>query len=275
MLLYRRLNEDRATHIVRPTIQRQAKHRIVSSTQSEKQPPAVLNQGATVGLLRSVAVALRKAKEDGAASHFEQLAAEIESSIADEHRTARLEKYRSELASWEAEVKYSLDWKLESFRTTMAFAQGAIKSGMLVNGAAAVALLAYLGNIKAQGDATSPFVAALGFFSSGVVAAALTFACSYLSQLFYTPGDKDATAKRWHYSALSLLLLSFAFFSGGAVSSYFAFSQATSVVQSQGARPDERRNAPGPKSPGPPPTYQPQTPTPQPNQKPLTQPNTK
>jgi hypothetical protein len=243
----------------------------VNSAQNEKQP-AGLNQGATVALLRSVSMALRNAKSEAAAKQFEQLAAEMESGIADEHRTARLEKYRSELARWEAEVKYSLDWKLESFRTTMAFAQGAIKSGMLVNGAAAVALLAYLGNIKAQGNATSPFVAALGFFSGGVVAAALTFACSYVSQLFYTPGDNDASARRWHYSALSLLLFSFAFFSGGAVSSYLAFSKHTDALQAQTLSSDERRNAPGPKSPGPPPAYQPQAPVPTPTQQPVQQP---
>lgn len=250
-------------------------HRTVNSAQNENQPAVALNQGATVGLLRSVAIALRNAKSESAAKHFEQLAAEIESGIADEHRTARLEKYRSQLAGWEAEVRYSLDWKLESFRTTMAFAQGAIKSGMLVNGAAAVALLAYLGNIKAQGDATSPFVIAIGFFSGGVVAAALTFACSYVSQLFYTPGDNETTAKRWHYSALSLLLLSFVCFSGGAVSSYSAFSQPVSAAGIRAAQPDERRNAPGPKPPGPPPAYQPQTPAPQPNQQPLTEPKPK
>jgi hypothetical protein len=125
----------------------------VNIAQHETQPTAVLDEGATVGLLRSVAVALRNANSDAAAKHFEQVAAQIESDVAGEHRTARLEKYRSQLAGWEAEVKYSLDWKLESFRSTMTFAQGAIRSGMLVNGAAAVALLAYLGNIKAQGNA--------------------------------------------------------------------------------------------------------------------------
>jgi hypothetical protein len=245
------------------------------STDQNNKPAAGVNQGMMVGLLRSVAIALRNAKSEGAAKHFEQLAAEIESGIADEHRTARLEKYRSELARWEAEVKYSLDWKLESFRTTMAFAQGSIKSGMLVNGAAAVALLAYLGNIKAQGDATSPFVVALGFFSGGVVAAAMTFACSYLAQLFYTPGDNEATAKRAHYAALGLMLLSVICFSGGAVSSYFAFSQRASAVPTQAAQPNERRNALGPKPPGPPPTYQPQTPAPQPAQQPPSQPKPK
>ena len=245
------------------------------SSHNENHPVAGLNQGTTVGLLRSVSIALRKAKSEAAANRFERVAAEIESGIADEHRTARLEKYRSELAGWEAEVKYSLDWKLESFRTTMAFAQGAIRSGMLVNGAAAVALLAYLGNIKAQGSATSPFVTALGFFSGGVVAAALTFTCSYFAQLLYTPGDNDAAAKRWHYSAATLMLLSFVCFSGGAVSSYSAFSQPATAIQVQEAQPDERRNAPGPKSPGQPPVYQPQSPGPQPNQQPPTQPKPK
>lgn len=247
----------------------------MNSAQNEKQPPAVLTQGATIGLLRSVAIALRNAKSEGAAKHFEELAAEIESGVADEHRTARLEKYRSELATWEAEVKYSLDWKLESFRTTISFAQGAIRSGMLVNGAAAVALLAYLGNIKAQGAATSPFVAALGFFSGGVVAAAVTFACSYFAQLLYTPGDGDAKAKRWHRAALGLLILSFTCFTGGAVSSYSAFSQPASSAVAQSTPPSERRNAPGPKPPGPAPTYQPQLPAQQPTQQPMTQPRPK
>lgn len=204
-----------------------------NQTPNDNQRTSALDQGATVGLLRSVAVSLRNAKSDGAAESFDLLAAEMESGIADEHQAARLEEYRSQLARWEAEVKYALDWKLESFRSTMALAQGAIKSGMLVNGAAAVALLAYLGNIKAQGDVNAPFVAALGFFSGGVIAAAVTFACSYFAQLFYTPGEKDGTARRWHYIALSFMLIGIACFFGGAVSSYFAFSHSPSAAHGQ------------------------------------------
>lgn len=247
----------------------------MNPAQNETQPTAALDQGATVALLRSVAIALRNAKSEDAARHFERLAAEMESGVADEHRTARLEQYRSQLARWEAEVKYSLDWKLESFRSTMAFAQAAIKSGMLVNGAAAVALLAYLGNIKAQGAATSPFVVALGLFSGGVVAAALTCACSYFAQLLYTPGNTDGIAKRWHISALLLMLGSVAFFSGGAMSSYSAFSRSAGGRSARAGQVEERRNARGPKPPGLAPAYQPQTPAPQAPQHTLIQPKPK
>lgn len=83
---------------------------------------------------------MRGANRPADAEHFERIATGLDETTNDEHRTARLEKYKSELAKWEAEVKYGLDWKIESFRATLTLAQRGISAAMLINGGAAVAL---------------------------------------------------------------------------------------------------------------------------------------
>jgi hypothetical protein len=64
----------------------------------------------------------------------------------------------------------------------------ALKSVILINGGAAIALLAFLGNAWDKGiqaNGVSALIASLSLFSKGVLAGALGMGCRYFSQAFY------------------------------------------------------------------------------------------
>jgi hypothetical protein len=85
------------------------------------------------------------------------------------------------------------NWNLEGFRQIIALGQSTLKSMMLINGGAAVALLAFLGNlITRSGSSTNVvvFAGSMRMFVVGVFLAAVAYATTYFSQLFYG-GEKN------------------------------------------------------------------------------------
>ena len=99
-----------------------------------------------------------------------------------------LEKFRSNLAGSLAYQEQVNTWNLEGFKQVIALGQSTLKSMMLINGGAAVALLAFLGNLLNTSSARAfllPFANSLRFFVLGVFLAAVAHALTYLSQLFY------------------------------------------------------------------------------------------
>jgi len=104
-----------------------------------------------------------------------------------------LEKFRSDLAGSLAYQEHVHNWSLEGFRQIIALGQSTLKSMMLINGGAAVALLAFLGNLITRAGSSASVVAFAGsmrMFVVGVFLAAVAYATTYLSQLFYN-GEKD------------------------------------------------------------------------------------
>ena len=91
-----------------------------------------------------------------------------------------------------------IDEILESWKTLASFAGVALKSAILLNGAAAVAILAFIAN---QADGGSSLVASLRFFVYGVLSASLATAFGYLSayaenqSLWRWVEDKEKLAK--------------------------------------------------------------------------------
>src|SRR5258708_5448021 len=89
---------------------------------------------------------------------------------------AELEKYKATLAAWVADLGRIASWQLEAFKSVVLQGQATLRSAMLINGAGAVALLAFLGNLTTS-DAPSlqvpPFAGALMTMVVGVVLAAL------------------------------------------------------------------------------------------------------
>jgi hypothetical protein len=82
------------------------------------------------------------------------------------------------------------DRGLEVYRQVNAVGQSALKSIMLINGGAAVALLAFLGNLvnSHANVALLPFANSMRGFVIGVFLSAVAFATTYLSQVCYS-GD--------------------------------------------------------------------------------------
>ena len=59
----------------------------------------------------------------------------------------QLEKYRGEMSAWLEGIKGQEAGKVEMLKATMEYGGAAIKSSLLINGGAAIALLAFIGKI--------------------------------------------------------------------------------------------------------------------------------
>ncbi len=105
-----------------------------------------------------------------------------------------LEKFRSDLAGSLAYQEHVNSWNLEGFKQVIALGQSTLRSVMLINGGAAVAVLAFLGNLVTKSPAVPllPFAKSMQAFIVGVFLAAVAYGLTYLSQLFY------GGSKPWH-----------------------------------------------------------------------------
>lgn len=94
------------------------------------------------------------------------------------------------------------------------YAKVAIKTLFLLNGAAAISVLTFIGNVK---DHASQFAPAIELFGLGALTSIPTFVFAYLTQLYYgnaevheigSPPFKSAWAlgTRWHISTYIFLL---------------------------------------------------------------------
>lgn len=122
-------------------------------------------------------------------------------------------KHQSTLAEYQATQQNNM----KLLEATITFAGAALKSAMLINGGAAVAILAYLGNSHADGSAR--FAYSLLCFTLGVLFAAVATATSYIAQFNYTH-DKERAGDR--VRLISILIISFSFL-GFIAGSYLAF----------------------------------------------------
>ena len=130
-------------------------------------------------------------------------------------------EHERNLAQYEAQQLHAV----EMFRSVIAYGQAALKSAMLINGGAAAALLAFIGNIWAKGvapDAVSSLTSSIAFFAFGVLVAAVGTAGSYFTQYCYSEGFQRS-AIVFHTLTVLVVLAAFALFGFGAWESYQAF----------------------------------------------------
>ena len=88
------------------------------------------------------------------------------------------------MAHYDAQQKYSL----EMFRSVIIYGQAALKSSILINGGAAVALMAFIGKIwgtELAVPAVEALTAAVLLFAFGVLASALGTGSTYVTQFSY------------------------------------------------------------------------------------------
>jgi hypothetical protein len=98
---------------------------------------------------------------------------------------AAMEAYRADLSVWVSSRQQSHEHNLEMLRSTISTGQSALKSALLINGGAAVALLAFIGSIWTSDNAAKalPEISlALLLYVSGVLSAAIAAGFTYLSQ---------------------------------------------------------------------------------------------
>ncbi len=139
-----------------------------------------------------------------------------------------IEKYKAELASWVAKTQHASAWELESFKQIIAMGQSALKSVTLINGGAAVALLAFIGHLAVVTTSklqVAPFAESLRFFVAGVFCSALASGTTYLSQYSYGIDGKWSNRLGVVFFIITILIVICAFcaFILGANTAYQGF----------------------------------------------------
>ncbi|MDO9530727.1 MAG: hypothetical protein Q7O12_01140 [Deltaproteobacteria bacterium] len=102
---------------------------------------------------------------------------------------AELEHYKAQLAMWVDSQKSQSQISAEGFKSVILAGQNALRSSLLINGGAAIALLAYIGKLKIEAsNQISALALPLLIFVIGVLVAAINSGLTYLSQWFYFGG---------------------------------------------------------------------------------------
>jgi hypothetical protein len=117
-------------------------------------------------------------------------------------RQCEIENYKAQVLS-----------DAEMFKSVIQAGQGALKASLLINGGAAVALLAFIGNIwtKMQGPAVvNALISSLISFGGGVLLGAIATGITYLTQATYE--------QKWAKSGSLLNIFSILFVIGAYVS---------------------------------------------------------
>lgn len=127
----------------------------------------------------------------------------------------------------------------ETYKSMVAISIEAIKFSALANGGAAVALLAYLGNVhgKTGVQPVANLANAMGWFAGGLLCSGLLIAAAYLTQLrifnesFNDPVPRMMAPHRFFlWAAVGCFLLSLVSFGAGARSAVVAWSAAAQTA---------------------------------------------
>jgi hypothetical protein len=151
---------------------------------------------------------------------------EVENTPEVEPSPIQIEKYKADLQKWIETNKRNHEGQLEMFRSVIMSGQAAIKSSFLLNGGAAVAMLAFIGHLaQFKAEKVPAFSACLLPFAYGVLAIAVTSGLTYLSQWFYASTRPWARKVGFGLNMLSILLgiSSYGFFVWGLFDTYRAF----------------------------------------------------
>jgi hypothetical protein len=123
-----------------------------------------------------------------------------------------------------AEYKANRANDLEMLRSVILTGQNALKSSMLINGGAAVALLAFISHIWDKTLAMGTIeglTEALLFFVGGVLLSSVASGTTYLTQAFYEE-EWWKTGSRINYITVLLIISAYVIFGFGGYEAYFA-----------------------------------------------------
>lgn len=139
---------------------------------------------------------------------------------------AQLEHYKAQLQVWVEENKRGHASDLEMFKSVITSGQNALRTAFLLNGGAAVAILAFLGKLSDHHTDKIPlFASSLIIFVSGVLAIAIASGFTYLSQWIYAESGKwqYSTGLTFNILAIILGLSSYGLFIWAMYRAYYAF----------------------------------------------------
>ena len=151
---------------------------------------------------------------------------EVEKSPEPEPTPLDIERFKADLQNWIEINKYQHEGDLEMFRSVITSGQNAIKSSFLLNGGAAVALLAFIAHLaQFNVGKVSEFALCLLPFAFGVLAIAVTSGSTYLSQWLYASPSSGAKKAGFALNILCILLAiaSYGLFTWGLFATYRAF----------------------------------------------------
>ncbi len=185
-----------------------------------------------IDIIKSTVLDVKKQKQemisvDAMANYLDALKNDIEGAeeVDQKKFESDIELFRAEhernLAHYEAQQLHSV----EMFRSVISYGQAVLKSTMLINGGAAVALLAFIGNIWTKGispESVGSLTSAIAFFAFGVLVAVFGTVGSYFTQYCYHESFQRA-AIVFHTLTVIIVLGSFILFGFGVVDSYQAF----------------------------------------------------
>ena len=114
--------------------------------------------------------------------------------------------------------------KSKEFDAVISFAQTALKIPILINGGAAIAMLALIGNTWGENSLTADLAKSLLFFSIGVFMAAIGTGVTYLAQCRFHQDNEDIMAHVCRYLAIACIVISYTLFMLGACWAYSTFS---------------------------------------------------
>jgi len=149
----------------------------------------------------------------------------LEKYIDEQGELDRLE-FESKLASFRAENEQNIAWyeakqsvTREMFRSVVLFGQSALKSIILINGGAAVSMLAFIGNLASKqglsSQAMTLFTQPMLLFAMGVLSGALGTGGTYVTQLFYAQ-EKIKLGIVFHCLTIFIVIIAYVFFAVGA-----------------------------------------------------------
>ncbi|MGL6213244.1 hypothetical protein [Billgrantia desiderata] len=138
----------------------------------------------------------------------------------------QLEHYKAQLSVWVEKQKEHSTLNVEGFKSVITAGQNALRSAILINGGAAVAILAYIGklSVEAAGQVTH-FALPLLLFVLGTLTVAVGSGITYLSQWFYFGGSpwEEKIGFGLNLAAIVLGFVSYIFFGVGTWWAYAAF----------------------------------------------------
>jgi len=118
--------------------------------------------------------------------------------------------FQSQLAQYDAENARHL----EMFKSVITAGQSALKSALLINGGAAVAMLAFVGSVWEESLALCTVIyllVAMGLFVVGVLLGAIASGLTYLAQRAYAQ-EREKAGNRLNVAIITCVVVAYALF---------------------------------------------------------------
>jgi len=144
------------------------------------------------------------------------------------------ESYKCEFEKWKTEMQHeSIVYQQVNMQ-----GQAAMKAALLINGGAAVAMLAFIGTAINKGTVNPllyKFCSSMMMFIFGVLSGALAFGVTYIAGLVNASIIADHSAKKiviwWIINSIAIIFTVFAYvlFVAGSLNAYCAFTNILSA----------------------------------------------